>query len=422
MRNSFISSFRPASKWRVLSLVVLGLGWLVFIGSGHLLAGRVPRIVEERIIRLGQGKIVSAEKFIHGRLLEFLLLLTLAEFWFAAHLFFSKIMRKRPAAPIIPGWAFHSILAFVCLNLWLLAAGKTILFWGFMWDGQETQNLTRFHLKRLLTREEHLRPCAILVGNSQTRAQIDEELLNIQLSSQLRTTELHYPGTRAYDLYVMQPIIDFNRPDYVICYATEAYFYNGSTSEVIPNFYRPSGLADIIRRHTYRFVPARRVLNGVVGWLLPLFRTREVLVQRLFGPAIGQLNQKRHDLALNSDLSVRGRQFAQDFALNEESEFQKNAFEDYVIRCGKARTQMIVLCGQLNPLVSDHFASPIRADMLRFLKNLQSKYSHLTLIDDLPQQGPEDYEDLTHVTKGTQARFTRYLADFLRTQHAPRQN
>ncbi|MBC8001882.1 MAG: hypothetical protein H7X97_04765 [Opitutaceae bacterium] len=49
------------------------------------------------------------------------------------------------------------------------------------------------------------------------------------------------------------------------------------------------------------------------------------------------------------------------------------------------------------------------------MKEMQVKYPFLTVIkeESMPSQLPESYQDLTHVTAETQARFTRYVGDLL---------
>src|SRR5262249_7686452 len=124
-------------------------------------------------------------------------------------------------------WIFPAVFGFVLLNIFMGFAGNTALFWGFLGAGAGTQNLAQFHYKRILAKESGSPARAVLVGSSQTRAQIDEELLNRLLGTNLWTTELHFPGCHAYDLLLIERQIRPTRPDVIVCYLSEGYFYGG---------------------------------------------------------------------------------------------------------------------------------------------------------------------------------------------------
>jgi len=311
-------------------------------------------------------------------------------------------------------WIPHTAAAFVCLNLWFSQAERTILFWGLMWNGKETQNLAGFYLKLLLASENPAPVQAVLMGNSQTRAQIDEELLNPLLGSRLRTFELHYPGSGSYDMFLMQPLVSRLHPQYILCYVTEANFCGGSGSAIVPNFLTWMDLPDLIRRDRHQFISTQQTGYGLLGHTLPVFRLREVLAQRFLGREMSQFKQQRHNLALETSLAERARQAARGYEVSAGSQFQRRAFEDFTVRCQRANQHLIVLCGQMNPLLGDALAPHLREEMLLFLRSLESQHANVTIVENLPRQVAEDYEDLTHVTKPAQERFTRFLAEWLR--------
>ena len=255
---------------------------------------------------------------------------------------------------------------------------------------------------------------AVLVGSSQTRAQIDEDKLNAQLGPLLRTTELHYPGSKAYDVFLIQPTVTRMRPQFVICYVTEAYFYNGSVGETPPNFLRLSDAPDLVRRGATKFIPKEYIGSGLLGQVLPVFRFRQVLAQRVFGAQAGQIRQQQYNAALEIDLAERARRVAKEAHSDEQSRFQQRAFEDFVVRCEKDQQKVVLLIGQMNPLF-DRAADPrLRSEMLAFLRELARKHPNVTLVENLPAQSVEDYEDVTHVTKTVQERCTQFLAGWLR--------
>ena len=254
-----------------------------------------------------------------------------------------------------------------------------------------------------------------MVGSSQTRAEIDEDLLNKLLGTNLWTTELHFPGSRGYDLLLVERQLRRINPQIVICYVTEGYFYSGSHNETPPNFLSFGDIQDGLHRGAQHYLSNEEILSGLLGDALPLFRCREVVAQRVLGSAMVQLKQQQYDTSLSSDLDARAREFAASYRIDKESEFQKQAFEDFVARCQRANRRIILLVGGYNPLLARRINPAIRADMLNFLNQLQIHYSLVFLVreGDLAEQTPANYEDLSHVDKETQRRFTTALAKFL---------
>ena len=400
---------------RLLAIVfgIVAAGWCIYAAGGRAISSALAARFGDAIVRIGEGKIISADDFVHRRLLEAAWLTTLLLAWACLQAAITK-WRGKGALPGRWNWVLHSVLAFICLNLWLSQAQHTVLFWGLMWQGKHTQNLTRFYVKLILARENPAPVQAALMGSSQTRAQIDENLLNTILGRQLRTIELHYPGSKGYDVLLMQPLVSRMHPKYIICYVSEGDFYGGTESEIVPNFLTFAESPNLVRLGGHRFVPARRIGYGLLGDALPVFRLREVLSQRVFGTSIGQINQQRYDAALEVDLAERARRAAKVYGANEESRFQHRAFEEFVARCRRSNQRVIILAGQLNPLFGDAIEPRVRQEMIAFLRSLPGKHPNVTVIENLPRQTPEDYQDLTHVTKPIQERFTRFLAEWLR--------
>jgi hypothetical protein len=273
----------------------------------------------------------------------------------------------------------------------------------------------QFHFKRILLEENPMSRRAVLMGSSQTRAQINEELLNQRLGTNIWTAKLTYAGVQGYDLLLMERQITRAHPRVVICYVTEGYFYMGPTSATFPYFFQFRDLPDEWRRDGGRYLLGKSLFAGLFGDLLPLFRCREMSAQRLFGFLILNLNQLQYDRALQPDLEARARENAAGFHLSGVSDFEKQAFEDFVARCQQANRQVILLVGNYNPILARQIDPAIRADMTRFLDRLKNHYPCVVLVPpgDLPEQTPADYEDLTHVNRDMQCRFSENLADQL---------
>lgn len=396
---------------------MLLIGWLIHVTAGAMLSQLIAARVGAALLRFAQGKFNDPALFIHRRVGELLWLITLAFVCAAMHPLLERLIRRRAGVGRW-GWTAHAALGFALLNLWIGAAGNTAIFWGAIGAGAGFQNLMQFHFKRIVFEENPATPRAVLVGNSQTRAQIDERLLNDRLGTNLWTAELHFPGSHAYDLLLIERQLRRANPQFVICYLNESYFYNGTAGETVPNFFGVRDLLGNWRSDAARHLDGKGVFYGLLGDVLPLFRYREALSQRVLGASAVQLKQSQYNTALAVDLEARALEAAGKSRLGGESEFQKAAFEEFVARCQRAGRRVIILDGQNNPILTRQLDPAVRVDMEAFLNQMMARYSNLVVVPGtaLPPQAAADYEDLTHVNPEAQSRFTAWLAEFMKAQ------
>ena len=236
------------------SLLVIAACWLAYFTLGHWAAEVIARRAGAAIIKLGQGKIFSPSEFTIHRLFEICWLATVLAVLLVPA---GMILRLCPSSRASFRWVWPTVTLFCYLNIAVWFAGHTVIFWGSMWQGEQSQNLTRFYIKLLLAQENTAPLKIALMGNSQTRAQIDEDILNSKLGPTIITTELHYPGSKGYDLYLLQPTIDRAHPRWVICYVTEAYFSGGSRYRSTTEF--------LHRSRRSRFIEAQRTSFRSMG-------------------------------------------------------------------------------------------------------------------------------------------------------------
>jgi len=102
------------------------------------------------------------------------------------------------------------------------------------------------------------------------------------------------------------------------------------------------------------------------------------------------------------------------FHLSAQSEFQKQMFLRFAEDCSRRKQTLIILTGQLNPLIGSRIDPVVREDMLAFLRSLRQEFSRVVLIDDCPPQLESDYDDLTHVNRQRQKEFTEFVGKRLR--------
>ncbi|MEO6033924.1 MAG: hypothetical protein ABIQ35_01585 [Verrucomicrobiota bacterium] len=401
-------------RFRYIWLCTFGLlfFWLIYLVWGLPASKDLAARFSGAVLRVTQGKATNPALFIHRRFFEGLCLTTLLVAWFWWHLGVTQVFSKKPEKRTLH-WVVHSVSGFLLFNLWLGFAMQTTFFWGLMWQGNDTQNLTRFHLKRLLFAENQSTAKAAILGSSQSRAQIDEELLNKLLQSQPRTEELHFPGSNAYDIWLIHRKITKLHPRWIIVYLSESTFYSGNHHDVAANFFQFSDVGDLLAKDVRAHVPHKGFGYGLLGAALPIFRLREVLSQRLLGSGINQLKQRQYDEKFSENLNSTAQRIAEGYRIDKSSEFEIRAFSNFVSDCEQGNERVLILTGQLNPILSQHFDPAIRPHMLSFLQKLRDQHSNIVLVEDLPFQSPADYEDLTHVKNETEIKFTEWVSKIL---------
>jgi hypothetical protein len=404
--------------WGSLGGVVLL--WVLFFIFGHRLATAVTATWSSAIARIAKGKVASPVDFVYWRMCDALWLGTLAVVLVAVFLWF---LRRQWVARITGRemWVFYSVLVFVCLNVWVGFAMQRPLFWALLYSGEGTSNYTQFKLKETLTREGPPVRRAILLGSSQTRAQIDENILNSQLANQLWTTELHFPGSTATDVALVTRHLGHVRADFVIVYISEGYFFSGTMKNSVPYFasfrdvswFRNIGANEVFR--------SRDLYIGLLGNMAPLFRCRESLTQRILGTAFTELKQAEYNEALDTNLVKRAEETAKNVKRGAHTALEKRAFERFLQETKIRGSRVLILAGQLNPVLGERIDPTMRPEMLQFLHEMGQKYSHMALIDGAPflANVADDYQDLTHITPEAQERFTVALADLLRLRFLP---
>ena len=406
-------------KLRRLIWILCGLLVITWVGvalTRSILSNALAARIGEGLIRASEGKISEPSIYILNRINDALFL---GFFAFLIILLIGSLNGFYSRKPWFQsfGWIIQSIMIFLGINIWLSIAGQKNLFWAVLTQGADTHNLARFYFKKTLLAENKRPSQAILMGSSQTRAQIEEGYLNTLLGEKLFTTELHYPSSRCYDLLLTLRHIDSARMTNVICYLSESYFYLNTYSLAFPYFFRANDWSEALKIGALKHNSGRAISYAALGQVMALFRFREVLAQRFLGVPITQIEQNTYNTQLATDLEQRAISVALDYRQDDQSRFQMQALEQFVIECERRGLRLVICCGQLNPVLSRHLNPSMRAEMVAWLKDLQKRHSKMVLWfqEDLLIQTEKDYADLTHVTPDCQQAFTRRLAGLLQT-------
>lgn len=391
------------------------IGWLAYATMARAASLWITRHWGEKILRLGDGKFSDVAGFLQHRFYEAAWLLTLTLGVLAVTVWVAGLFATR--VPRLWRWVPYSLAGFIALNLWLKLAATTCLFWCFFWNGKgTTDNLAQFHIKLLLMEEAAAPVKVALGGSSQMHVQIDHRLLNRELGTNYFTMDLDFPSSRAYDFLFLEDKLGEQQANMIVCYLSELNFFSGALSDGFSLFFKCRDLPEFFRlggRPQWSF---QKLAFGLLGDLMPVFRLRDPIADRLLGVQLTGLLQRERNASLDSDLQQRAVEAASGYRMDAQSQFSFTAFDTFVSQC-RAKNQTVVLCcGQLNPVLGRQLDPTLRPRMSEFLRGLAAEYSNVLLIEDkqLPPQSERDYEDLTHVGPAAQARFTEAVAGVLK--------
>jgi len=102
------------------------------------------------------------------------------------------------------------------------------------------------------------------------------------------------------------------------------------------------------------------------------------------------------------------------FQIDAKSALQKSALASLAMDCAKRQQRLVLIAGQLNPLLGRRLDPALRIDLLSFLRELQRQHPDIVLITNSPFQEVSDYIDLTHVNDERRRAFTRFVAEQLK--------
>lgn len=402
----------------IILLICTLFAWVGYLVLGEQIASSLAQLMGGRLIQATGGKIANAAVFIKGRAFEALLLWTILLTGTLILTGRGRHFRGRYR------WIWLSLAVFILLNAVVKCATQTVLFWVLMFNGESTSPFTQFSFKRQLLQESQASTNVVLLGSSQTRAQLDESLMNRRLGPNYWTTELHFPGCAGLDSLLIWNQIDTAPAELLVVYVSENYFYTGLHSEAAPFFARLQHLPILQNLGLGRKAATEPFTYGYLGQILPLFAVRGPLSDRILGPGLTRSAQLQRDQALESDLGKRAEEFAKLFKLDEAAHTQKKAFSLFLEQAVDLGRTVVLIEGQLNPMVTRLIEPAIREDLRKFLREQASLNPRIILIpaEQVPDHSEMDYADLTHVKPSTQAIFTDWLCTILRSSEARAKN
>ena len=413
MIQNSISSFRhPLFRVGSTLLILAGLSSLVLRAWGHHFAQWISNYIADPLLRVGDGKFTDVPGFLLHRMVESCWLLAVIGGLLLVN---GWLLARQTRSSSTWNWVLPATVIFVSCNLFVAAASHCAVFWLAMWQGEPTHGLVQFRLKEILAAEQPSPRQAVLVGNSQMRAQVDEKILNELLGDRIWTTELHFPGTQPFDLLLIESTLRDLHPDLVILYVSELTLFDQVSGGRFAYFMDWQGYRTFRELHGPDLgVPSAKTRFALTGALFPLFRYRDVFVQRAFGTA-ATASQRRHDNSLEKDLNARARNWKHRFSTSDGSHFHRDSLARFVTACGLGGTDVLLLAGQVNPVLQKYLPEEMSLLLHTYLRDLATENPHVHLLQGAPWMvhGVEDYADLTHVIPTVQRSFTDELAAWL---------
>jgi hypothetical protein len=398
----------------ILLILVPAIFWAFFGLLGDRVSSGLSSRFGSRILASGDGKFTEVQPFVKNRMKDGAVLLTAACLLILVQRTLADLATRRLRTPtcwIVGGWS-----AFICLNIFAAIAAHTVLFWCLLFTGKNhTHNYTQWRIKQGLMKEAEAPGQAVLLGSSQTRAQIDAKVLNERLGRKIWTTELHYPGSSPYDVALCLERLPSVPVDYAIVYLSEGDFYNRGDDERMMYFFGFRDLGAYLTLGPGKPDFDRYLICGLLGDIFPLYRVWEPLAARVQGFEAQNLDQARYNVSLESDLVARAQRAAKGMGFGPRCGFYKRSFAALAKMCRARRCRLVVCCGQLNPIFERALNPALRPDMMVFLRNQAEKDANIILLEQsqLPQQVESDYEDLNHANIAARARFSQYIAETL---------
>jgi len=347
-----------------------------------------------------------------------LVLLTAAMVLLAISLMLNRVLKKHASYASYRGLIL-GVVIFAMMNVFAWFAGKTVLFWSLFYHKTQIDNFAQYQIKNALLRELKGRARAILIGNSQTNASIDEVVMNELIGREVWSTELVQPGSRGFDMLTLIRTMSLMEDDLVICYLSEGYFYGGESGIVAADFFSLAEIPDLIELKGWELFPPGAAQSGLAAQIFPLYQFRKSFSHKVLGWDITNLQQRKFNQSLEENLETQARRRAPDLKFGKVSEFEQAAMSRAVQEMVSRGCTVIFIAGHMHPDVQRFMDQRLRPDMNRFLGRLKAEGKGRVFIvegSELLHLQPADFKDLVHFTSDTQRRFTIELVNYLKRQ------
>ena len=406
--SSTSSSSRRLLGWGVLTGLLLLLPWVIDLGFGESLSEAVASRIGSRLDRLSKGVIPDNTAFVRVRIRDVAWLSTTAFLMIVGGELFRRLIRPRVSPLFL--WVPLSIYVLIAVNLFLLVASQSVVFWGTLFAAQPTLKQSGFHLRRTLLAESQASRRGVVIGSSQGGSEIDDGQLNASFYPQIQFSNLSYAGSGGFDFLLLQGSYLPLRPHVVVAYLNELTLYGRpGTGRYIP-LLTPQSVRDLAALDRERAFEAD-VGFGLAAYCVPAFRLRRALEVAVFGAEVGDLRSRiKAKAAQTVDESAVAA--ANGYTLSGNTTFQKQSLRLFLERNQQAGITTVLVIGQLSPRVEKHLAPEVVADFQAYVKSLSdTPPPNVVVLSDLPRHDESDYPsgDFMHVFASSRKVFTAAL-------------
>jgi len=420
------SNWRPEAWLLAVFLTAVAGYWAFDWLGGGTVAERLADRFGTILIEKSRERITQPAEFIAIRMREGLWFIAMAVGMIGVALLAARIVRRW----CTPMWAWLplSLIAFVTVNGVIGAAGETGTYWMVLFAGSGDSKQPEFQIARILHRDSDAKEKVVILGSSQGLSEIDEPTLNRRFGPQKYFANLSYVGSHTIEFLLTEPWYGGEPPEVAICYLSELNFYTKVSGARLLPLLKVSEWPTLQELDIEQFDIGNRSTNGYVGSVLPAFQSRRSLEYFLFGTPAVENKIKRVQPALESDVESTDQEkqrreqehektiarMAKTYAVSADTEFHKTALELFLQRAQQTGTQVVLIVGQVNPVLSQKIDPAVRRDFLDYMDRLKKRFPDvLILSDELPVHPESDYHDMMHLTDEAQIRYTERLADVL---------
>jgi len=225
----------------------------------------------------------------------------------------AKIVKQR--------WMSVTVGSIIIANAIVSFLSNSMILPLALWQGEQSDNLVRFTLKLNSPANPKIDEMVIM-GSSQARAAIDESILGNVLHD-CKVSELHFPGTQPIDLVCLSDnVLRKRKPEFVLLYISELDLLGPITGNSIRYFVSPRNIFSLAELgQDYRKFKAMLVKGAAIS-MVPIYRWREPIQDRLFGVRLGSMEQQQWNRSSDSSsLLSNAKKFGSRFSL-DHSELQ----------------------------------------------------------------------------------------------------
>jgi len=409
------SRFRQVRPTAVSAGTAVAVAWLLYSCCAAPLANWMSASFGQQLLSMGRGRITDPAAFVNNRIFELVYLLTATAVLIVAGVIAFAAMERRITKAWL--WLPMSLFVFVEVNVLVLLASETGLYWMALHAGHPNLKQTGFHIERVLLRDSPAETKAVVLGSSQAQSQIHTGELIRDFYPEVHVANMGYAGAQAFDFLLIRDHYQESSPDAVICYLSEQSLYTPASAARYLPLLKLRGLDDVAYLGAWRLPSKRRLVHGGVAMLLPLFQSRRAVNIFLFGEDIAvkaPRPPKSGEAVAASEPEDPVRRKAAEYQVGPGSDFQKRSLERFVRQSLEVGTKVILIAGQLNPILAERISPDVQDDFPQYLRDLGRKYPDLIVLsDELPSHGADEYDDSMHITPEVRLRYTARLADVL---------